>query len=155
MTDKLIEFKDFSLLKSNGNAMGLKKGRSHSLPLGGMIITSWSPCIVPLIWRCYRGMSQLPAAVREDMQNESRDSSLTPLPPSSSLCVSQFLAYLIKQLIPQYFIMQHGEEQLDQATTSFEIIDEPRNEGETSRAAVETNNTTTWEEKERILERIE
>ena len=51
--------------------------------------------------------------------------------------------------------MQHGEEQLDQATTSFEIIDEPRNEGETSRAAVETNNTTTWEEKERILERIE
>ena len=51
--------------------------------------------------------------------------------------------------------MQHGEEQFDQATTSFEIIDEPRNEGETSRTTVETNDTTTREEKERILERIE
>jgi hypothetical protein len=50
--------------------------------------------------------------------------------------------------------MLHGGEQLEQSTSSFEIVDEPRNEKETSQAAVTTDHSAVREEKERILERI-
>ena len=51
--------------------------------------------------------------------------------------------------------MQHGEEQLEQAISPFEIVDEPRDEGEPSRIADATEDSTAREEKERVLERIE
>ena len=50
--------------------------------------------------------------------------------------------------------MTHGDEQLDQSTTSFENVFGPGNE-ETSQAAVATNNPTASEAKERVIERLE
>lgn len=51
--------------------------------------------------------------------------------------------------------MIHGEQQLDQSTTSFEVVDKPRNGGEPSNAAVANDESATQEEKERVFERIE
>ena len=55
--------------------------------------------------------------------------------------------------------MSHGEQQLNQSISSFEVIDEnvheSNNGGESSRATVATNDPTTSETKERVIERLE
>ena len=51
--------------------------------------------------------------------------------------------------------MTHGEHQHDQSSSSFENIIGPDNGGESSQAAVATNNRTASEAKERIFERVE
>ena len=51
--------------------------------------------------------------------------------------------------------MEHGGQQFDQSTTSFEIVNPPENGGETSQVAITTVNPATQEAKERVLKRIE
>ena len=51
--------------------------------------------------------------------------------------------------------MLHGEEQPDQTSTSFEIIDAPRNDGEPTQATVPADDSVTREEKERTFERVD
>ena len=53
--------------------------------------------------------------------------------------------------------MIHGEEQLDQSTSGFQIVNGPENadEGERTGPVIATNDSTAQEEKERVFQQLE
>ena len=92
------------------------------------------------------------------MQDESKEDPVLFLRhphhlPSAS---GQSLAYYLLVLsIPQKFIMSHGEAQLDQSTTTFEIINGSERGEEPAAIVVTDDDSAAQEEKKRVFERVE
>ena len=90
------------------------------------------------------------------MQSEIENSFSLFVALILSLCCGLILLYyLFYHRFLNKFIMVHGEQQSDHSTSTFENVDRPEVERETSRPVVTTVDSTAQETKERIIERVE